>query len=80
MKSEDLKTNRDAWNSKTPYHVDSKFYDVEGFRAGASSLNPLELDLVASVKDQSLLHLQCHFGLDTLSFARLGAHVTGLDF
>ena len=32
------------------------------------------------MKDQSLLHLQCHFGLDTLSFARLGAHVTGLDF
>ena len=55
-------------------------YDVESFKAGKLSLHPLELEEVGDVSGKSLLHLQCHFGKDTLSWARLGATVTGADF
>ncbi|MFN3232149.1 MAG: class I SAM-dependent methyltransferase [Alphaproteobacteria bacterium] len=72
--------NRRNWNERVPLHVASKAYDVEGFRAGTSSLSPQQIDDVGSVEGKSLVHLQCHFGLDTLSWARLGARVTGLDF
>lgn len=72
--------NRRLWEARTPIHVASEFYDVDGFRAGATSLRPLEVDEVGDVAGKRLLHLQCHFGLDTLSWARLGATVTGLDF
>lgn len=58
----------------------SRFYDVAGFRAGATSLKRVELGEVGDVRGLSLLHLQCHFGLDTLSWARLGADATGVDF
>jgi hypothetical protein len=51
-------------------------YDVEGFVAGRSSLTAIELDLLGDVRDQRILHLQCHFGQDTLSLARMGAQVT----
>lgn len=61
-------------------HLDSDFYDVESFKRGRNSLRPLELEELGDVKGRSLLHLQCHFGMDTLSWARLGAHVTGTDF
>jgi 2-polyprenyl-3-methyl-5-hydroxy-6-metoxy-1,4-benzoquinol methylase len=74
-----IKINRELWNKKTPVHVASKFYDVEGFIAGKTSLNPAELEALGDVKGKSLLHLQCHFGQDTLSWARLGADVTGVD-
>lgn len=75
-----LALNRANWDDRVPVHVGSDFYDVDGFRAGASSLRDFELAEVGSVAGRRLLHLQCHFGLDTLSWARLGAHVTGLDF
>src|SRR5260370_38981346 len=55
-------------------------YEVAGFKAGRISLHELELAEVGDVRGKSLLHLQCHFGLDTMSWARLGATVTGLDF
>ncbi|AUX24785.1 methyltransferase type 12 [Sorangium cellulosum] len=71
--------NRSAWNARTPVHLGSRFYDMPAFRAGASSLKPIELDQVGDVRGKTLLHLQCHFGQDTLSWARLGARVTGLD-
>jgi SAM-dependent methyltransferase len=71
--------NRRLWDARTPIHVASDFYDVDGFRAGATSLRPLEVEEVGDVAGKRLLHLQCHFGLDTLSWARLGADVTGLD-
>ncbi|MCF1427434.1 MAG: class I SAM-dependent methyltransferase [Shewanella sp.] len=75
-----LEINRKGWDARTRIHLDSSFYDVPGFLAGKSSLNEIELDALGDeVKDKSLLHLQCHFGLDTLSWARLGAEVTGLD-
>jgi len=71
--------NRQLWNAKTEYHVRSEFYDVEGFLGGKSSLNPIELDLLGDIRGQSVLHLQCHFGQDSLSLSRLGARVTGVD-
>lgn len=71
--------NRASWNELTSIHVDSDFYDVVGFRNGKSSLNSIELTEIGDVKGKKILHLQCHFGLDTLSFARLGANVTGID-
>jgi SAM-dependent methyltransferase len=61
-------------------HVDSAFYDIESFKRGRSSLRPLEREELGDVAGRSLLHLQCHFGMDTLSWARLGARVTGVDF
>jgi SAM-dependent methyltransferase len=72
--------NRSWWDERVPLHVASDFYDVEAFKAGAGTLRPFELDEVGDVSGRSLVHLQCHFGLDTLSWARLGARVTGLDF
>ena len=71
--------NRALWNARVPHHVGSRMYDVEGFVAGRSSLTAIELDLLGDVRDQRILHLQCHFGQDTLSLARMGAQVTGLD-
>lgn len=75
-----VEANRRLWDARTPIHVASAFYDVDGFRGGASTLHDLEVGEVGDVTGRSLLHLQCHFGLDTLSWARLGATVTGLDF
>ena len=75
-----FKANREHWNEVTPIHEKSGFYDVQGFRAGKSSLTPIELEEIGDMEGKSLLHLQCDFGLDTLSWARLGAQVTGVDF
>ncbi len=72
-------TNKYAWDLRTGVHVDSQFYNVEQFLQGGITLNKPELDLVGSVVDKRLLHLQCHFGLDSLSWDRLGATVTGVD-
>ncbi|MFO0657949.1 MAG: methyltransferase domain-containing protein [Polyangia bacterium] len=72
--------NQAAWNARVDVHEQSRFYDVEGFSAGKSSLTPLEEELLGDVSGKSLLHLQCHFGLDTLSWARRGAKVVGVDF
>lgn len=76
-----LKNNQELWNEITPIHAQSKFYDVEGFKKGSSSiLYPVELEEMGDVSEKSLLHLQCHFGMGTLSWARRGAKVTGVDF
>jgi len=74
------KTNRSLWDGWAKINASSTFYDVGAFRAGASSLKALERAELGEVSGRSLLHLQCHFGLDTLSWARLGATVTGVDF
>ena len=68
------------WDERVPIHVGSDFYDVDGFRAGGSTLRPFELEEVGDVAGKRLAHLQCHFGLDSLSWARAGASVAGLDF
>jgi len=72
--------NRALWDELTAIHERSEFYDLEGFKRGGIRLREYELDEVGSVEGKDLLHLQCHFGLDTLSWARLGARVTGADF
>ncbi len=71
--------NKESWNKRTAYHVDSDFYDMDAFKAGETSLNSIELDLFGDVKGKRILHLQCHFGQDSLSLARMGAKVTGID-
>jgi SAM-dependent methyltransferase len=63
-----------------PLHAASPFYDLERFRRGGLALDPVERSEVGDVRGRSLLHLQCHFGLGTLSWARLGARVTGVDY
>jgi len=80
MREHYIQTNRDSWDRRTDEHVRSRFYDVEGFLAGACSLKEIELAELGDVRGKTLLHLQCHFGMDTLSLARRGARVTGLDF
>ena len=75
-----LDLNRSWWDERVPIHVGSAFYDVDGFRAGGSTLRPFELEEVGDVTGKRLAHLQCHFGLDSLSWARAGASVAGLDF
>jgi hypothetical protein len=77
--SEWFALNRASWNARTPVHLRSRFYALEAFKAGQSSLRSIELEQVGDVRGRSLLHLQCHFGQDTLSWARLGARVTGMD-
>jgi SAM-dependent methyltransferase len=73
------KTNRETWNQKVAIHAKSEMYDLNAFKAGKSSLMRYELQHLSDVKGKSLLHLQCHFGQDTLSFARMGAKCTGID-
>ncbi|QNP68604.1 methyltransferase domain-containing protein [Streptomyces roseirectus] len=73
-------TNRANWDERVPIHTAGSFYDLPGFVAGGDSLRDFEPAEVGDVKGKSLLHLQCHIGLDTLSWARRGADVTGLDF
>lgn len=75
-----LDLNRRAWDERVPIHLESAFYDNASFRRGRCSLRAFELDEVGDVTGKSLVHLQCHFGQDTLSWARRGATVTGLDF
>lgn len=73
--------NRARWDERVPIHLAGHFYDLDAFRAGRDSLRDFETAEVGDVTGRSLLHLQCHIGLDTLSWARRGAsHVVGLDF
>ena len=72
-------TNRDAWNKRVATHLESDFYDLVGWKAGKSSLNDIELELLGEVTGKSILHLQCHFGQDSLELARMGADVVGVD-
>ena len=71
--------NKTTWNTKVEVHAKSTMYNLEAFKAGKSSLMPYELKGLGDVKGKNLLHLQCHFGQDTLSWSRLGARCTGVD-
>jgi SAM-dependent methyltransferase len=77
--AERFEMTRRNWNERTPIHAASDFYDVDGFRAGRITLTDIERDELGPVYGKSLLHLQCHFGMDTMSWARLGAQATGVD-
>jgi SAM-dependent methyltransferase len=72
--------NLARWDEVVPQHIASELYDLAGFRAGRDDIRPFELDELGSVAHLDLVHLQCHLGTDTLSWARHGAHVVGLDF
>ena len=72
--------NRSLWDAWTAVHAEGEFYDLAGFREGGVRLRDDEIEAVGNVRGRTLLHLQCHFGIDTLSWARLGATVTGADF
>jgi SAM-dependent methyltransferase len=75
----EFNTNRNSWNKKVAVHAASDFYNLEGFKQGAESLKAYEIAALGDVKGKSLLHLQCHFGQDTLSWTRRGAKCTGID-
>lgn len=81
MKKEDnyLDINKNGWNQRTEVHVDSEFYDMAAFLEGKNSLNAPELKLLGDVTGKKVLHLQCHFGQDTISLSRMGAMATGMD-
>ena len=74
-----LEINRNSWNAKVEPHLKSDFYFVEEFLHGRTSLNSIELELLGDVKGKEILHLQCHFGQDSISLSRMGAKVTGID-
>lgn len=78
--NEYVRENRDHWEEAAKIHPKTDFYDVESFLDGESTLLPIEREELDDVSGTDLLHLQCHFGLDTLSWAREGATVTGVDF
>lgn len=79
MKQDYIDINRDSWNKRVDTHLASDFYNLDGFLKGKSSLNSIELDLLGDIKGKTILHLQCHFGQDSISLSRLGANVTGVD-
>ncbi|HEY0730862.1 MAG TPA: class I SAM-dependent methyltransferase, partial [Chitinophagaceae bacterium] len=74
-----FEANKALWNQRTTVHKDSSFYDVPSFMKGKNSLTPIELNELGDVTGKKILHLQCHFGMDSLSLARMGAEVTGVD-
>lgn len=73
------KINKKWWNDVTPIHSQSKLYNLEAFKKGKTSLESTEIEELGNVKGKTMLHLMCHFGMDTLSWARKGAIVTGVD-
>ncbi len=77
---DEMKLNREHWDEATRLHTTSNCYGIEEFKAGCCRLHRVEVEEVGDVRDRRLLHLQCHFGIDTLSWARRGARVTGVDF
>jgi len=76
-----MQTNLARWDELVGVHVRTpEAYDLDAFRAGRSTLRPIELEEVGDVRGKRLLHLQCHFGMDTISWAKLGAGAVGVDF
>lgn len=74
-----IEINKHSWNNRTETHLNSEFYNMTGFLIGETSLNEIELELLGDISGKSILHLQCHFGQDSISLSRLGANVTGID-
>ena len=79
MKQDLHEANRLSWNAATVAHNSHKGDQAAFFRKGGSTLFPEEARLLGDVKGLSVLHLQCNAGQDSLSIARLGAEVTGVD-
>ncbi|TAK11063.1 MAG: class I SAM-dependent methyltransferase [Anaerolineae bacterium] len=74
-------TNQSLCDAYTDIHKDSAAYDLAAFKAGQTTLSAIELEeLAPEVDGKTMLHLQCHFGRDSMMWARMGAKVTGVDF
>ncbi len=71
--------NRTWWDERVAVHVESDFYGVDRFLSGSTPLRGYEIEEAGEVTGLDLVHLQCHFGMDTLGWARLGARVVGVD-
>lgn len=82
MTNNHTETNRRNWDERVGIHVGDRsgIYNVEAFLRGESGLMPIESGEIGDVTGLRIAHLQCHFGIDTLSLARMGAQITGLDF
>lgn len=81
MSNKYIATNQSLWDKKVEPHTKSDFYQLEAFKKGWNSLRHIEMNALADeVQGKSMLHLQCHFGQDSLAWSRLGAKVTGIDF
>jgi len=74
-----IEINRKLWNARTAIHFESDFYQVNDFIHGGSSLQSIELERLGNLEGKKVLHLQCHFGQDSISLARMGAEVTAVD-
>jgi SAM-dependent methyltransferase len=72
--------NRAHWDEKVGIHLGPRGYDLAGLRAGRGRLNTIEEAELGAVSGRRILHLQCHFGADSLKLAQRGATVVGLDF
>ncbi|MFZ3010088.1 MAG: methyltransferase domain-containing protein [Candidatus Microsaccharimonas sp.] len=75
-----IQTNLAWWDERAPLHATSKFYSLDKVIEGEQRLSDYEIAEVGPVKGKKLLHLQCHLGTESINWARLGAHVSGLDF
>ncbi|MDQ3194142.1 MAG: class I SAM-dependent methyltransferase, partial [Bacteroidota bacterium] len=75
-----ISVNKSFWNERVSIHKNSELYELKNFKKGLNKLHSLEREELGDVKGKSILHLQCHFGMDSLSLERLGAEVTGVDF
>ena len=82
MTEDYVNANRANWDERVLIHLrdTTGMYDADKLRSGRDMLGPIEAAEIGDVTGRRLLHLQCHFGMDTLSLARRGAVVTGLDF
>jgi len=80
--TDSIELNRLSWNERARIHARDAngFYRLDEFRRGADALFPIEAAEIGDVSGKRIIHLQCHIGCDTLSLARRGARVTGLDF
>jgi SAM-dependent methyltransferase len=75
------RVNREVWDEHAALHASgATSYPVEAFKAGRAGLRPNTPDDLGDVRGKRMLHLQCHFGMDSLMWVRQGAIVTGVDF
>jgi SAM-dependent methyltransferase len=72
--------NRLNWDERVPLHLKADSYDLTPLREGRGRLHPIEEAELGPVAGRRILHLQCHFGRDSLTLAQQGAEVVGLDF
>jgi SAM-dependent methyltransferase len=76
--------NRANWDERVAVHMGPRGYDLSALRAGRGRLNALEEaelpELIGDLAGLRVIHLQCHFGADTLALAQRGAEVVGVDF